>query len=94
MINQENWTHCQYNSLKLKAFISLAGEPGDDNETVFIYNITVTDLDQQEVFQFSYPDVGLAISEINKKYSHWEFKNLTTKETKSDDSGCGSCSAH
>ena len=94
MINQENWTFCHYNTPKLKAFISLAGELSSANDTIFIYNVTVADLDNREVFQLSYLDESMAIAEINKKYGHWEFKNLTVTSSKSDDGGCGSCSAH
>jgi hypothetical protein len=95
MIDQENWTFCQYNSLELKAFISIAGEPSDQDEVSFLYNVTVTDHENLEIFQLTFPDLALAVTEINKKYRHWDFNNLTvTSSDKSDDGGCGSCSAH
>jgi hypothetical protein len=95
MIDQENWTFCQYKSLKLKAFISMGGEPSKLNKVSYLYNVTVTDLNHKEVFQFSYPELDLALHEINKKYGHWDFNNLTvTSTTSEDESGCGSCSAH
>ena len=95
MIDIENWTFCQYKSLNLKAFISLSGEPTSTEEVQYFYHVTVSDLEDLEVFQSEHPKLELAIEQINNKYGHWDFTNLTVTETASDDGGgCGSCSAH
>ncbi len=81
--------------MELKAFISIAGEPSEQDQVNFLYNVTVTDYDNKEIFQFCYPKLQLAVAEINKKYSHWTFNNLMVNSSdSSDDGGCGSCSAH
>jgi hypothetical protein len=86
-LTQDNWTFCQYKSLKSKAFISLGAEPGQD----ILFFITCIDLkDDQELFQKTFINLKDALSEINRRYGHWHFEDLR----QSEDQGCGSCSAH
>ena len=92
MIDSQNWTFCQYNSSNLKAFVSLSGEPTEDGDSVFLYNVTVTDQEDLEIFQSDHPSLDQAIDIINNKYGHWNFTNLTVQS--GNESGCGSCSAH
>jgi len=84
----DNWTFCQYKSLKSKAFISLGGTP----DKGIVYFVTCTDLeDKQEFFQTEYCEISDAITDINKRYGHWPLQDLRVAK---EDGGCGSCSAH
>ncbi|RLA63545.1 MAG: hypothetical protein DRQ88_01745 [Epsilonproteobacteria bacterium] len=88
-LTSDNWTFCQYKSLKLKAFISLGGTPDQD----IVYYVTCTDLeDKKDFFQTEYPELLHALEDINKRYGHWPLADLRAPDE--EDAGCGSCSAH
>ena len=89
MITDENWTSSYYKSPKLRAFISLGGDPrlGEDPT---IYILSLTDHEYKEVFSQDLRDLSSAVAEINRRYSHWEFVD----SSKSEEGGCGSCQAH
>ena len=93
MINDENWTYFYYKTLSLKAFISFGGEKAQDNETSFLYFVTVSDHNHKEVFQSSHKDLDLALAEINRKYGHFELVDAT-KSISEEGDGCSTCSAH
>ena len=108
MIDAKNWTYCQYNSLKLKAFISLTGEPSEaldgnshqSSEVKIGYTLTLTDEEFKEIYQETFSDLQMAADAINQKYGHWNLLNLLDgtvngiKENSSKDEGCDSCQAH
>lgn len=84
----DNWTFCQYKSLKLKAFISMGGTPEND----IVYYVTCTDLeDKKDFFQTDYQSIEKALTDINHRYGHWPLADLRATD---DEGGCGSCSAH
>ena len=84
----DNWTFCQYKSLKLKAFISLGATPLKG----IVYYVTCTDLeDKKEFFQTEYPELQDALGDINNRYGNWPLADLRAAD---DEGGCGTCSAH
>ena len=92
-IDKENWNYTFYQTDKLKAFISLGAEPTENtDECTFMYFLTVTNIDDQEVFQQKYTSLQDSLRNINDRYSSW---TLASKSNKSDQSdGCSSCNAH
>lgn len=93
-INTENWNFCYYKSLKLKAFLSLGGEPSPlEDEAQLFFMITVTDPDDREMYQGAYPRLEEALSTLNERYGHWEFVSMEGN-VREDDGGCGTCAAH
>jgi len=92
MINNENWTFCHFKSEHSLAFLSIGGDAPTEgtNEASLLYFLTVTDHEYVEIFQESYADISLALTDLNKKYSHWELINAEDKSG----GGCDSCAAH
>ncbi len=86
LITSENWTHTYFKSLKLKAFISFGGD--HEQEGTFLYYVTCTDHDHQEIFQTSHSLLEEALALINEKYGHWPYEDALNKD------GCSSCGAH
>lgn len=95
MITPNNWTSSHYNLGELRAFISFGADiaPQEDSTKAvdFIYFVTVTDKDYQEIFQSSHSNIDEAIELINSKYSQWKFKDALAIDPAD---GCSSCSAH
>lgn len=86
-LTTDNWTFCQYKSLKFKAFISMGGTP----EKGIVYYVTCTDQeDKKEFFQTDYCELEEALSDINNRYGHWP---ILDQRVADDEGGCGSCSA-
>ena len=88
-ITLENWTYCHYKSLQLKAFISLGGEPGKSIELRYL--VTLTDHENQELYQTSHSELEDALLDLNSRYQHWD---LVDAEQGSQGEGCSSCHAH
>lgn len=93
-----NWNYSYYRKGEHKAFICLCGEPIENtqkmtpsNEAIIQYAITVTDMDDNELFQQNYLELDDAIEVLNERYKIWEFFDLSQR---SDGSGCDTCSAH
>jgi hypothetical protein len=88
LINTENWGHARLTTSKLQAFISLGGEPTDD-EVQFTYNVVVADLDYKEIHGQKFTQLESAMAFINQKYGHFKLVNSLTAQK----SGCSDCSA-
>ncbi|MBC96598.1 MAG: hypothetical protein CME63_02545 [Halobacteriovoraceae bacterium] len=90
-ITSDNWTFTQFKSSNLQAFIHLGAEPSDlpDGDPNILYLITVLKDEEEELFQWEFPQLHEAIGCINQKYGHWEFSERTQSS-----GGCGDCSAH
>jgi len=87
-ITFENWTFVHYKTKSLKAFISLGASPKTEEIQYFV---TVTDEDNQEVFQNSFESIEESLDTVNKRYGHWEIFDF---ENPPESDGCSSCSAH
>lgn len=87
-INFENWTFVHYTIDGLKSFISIGANPKSEEIQYFV---TVTDKENQEVFQVNHGEIEAAIEDINKRYRHWE---IFDAEHPPKEDGCSSCSAH
>jgi hypothetical protein len=95
LINTQNWTFSQYKSSKIRAFISLGGEVGPNEEFQELYLVTTTDEEfTKEFFQKPFRELEKAMEFINNRYGHWDFLNLEKAPKSSSDSGCSSCAAH
>ena len=90
MINEENWTHCQYESSNYSTKISIGGEIGSKNEYLEIYFVNRFD-GEQLLFQKKFTSLREAYEHINSTYGHWTFKDLENNES---NSGCSTCQAH
>lgn len=91
-MTQENWNYSYFKQNQNKAFISFCAQPIENTKEIAIhYAITVTDSDDNEIFQQNYLNLNDAISQINQRYQEWDYFNLSER---SDAGGCGSCSAH
>lgn len=91
-ITVENWNFSYFKLQDTKAFISFCAQPIENTGEVSIqYAVTVTDSDENELFQQNFTELPLAIAQINERYKNWEFFNLSER---SDKGGCGTCSAH
>jgi hypothetical protein len=86
-VTAENFMVARYQTPDRLAFISF----GANNKAQWLYSLTVTDHDYQELFQEDYFDLDLALEQLNKKYRHWDL--IIAGEKKSGD-GCSSCHAH
>lgn len=87
-ITEENWGYCQYTKEELRAIVSCGASSSENLE----YYMTVLDENDAEVFQASYPELTLAISAINDRFTAiWDFTD-TTKPKK--EGGCSTCVAH
>ena len=91
-ITSENWNTAQFTSDNLIAFVSIGAEPNEDGQINFLYHVTLSNTDYEDLFQSSYSDLEAAIAVLNQKYGHWPLKSLS--KTESSESGCGSCAAH
>ena len=87
-ITFENWTFVHYTIDGLKSFISIGANPKTEEIQYFV---TVTDIENQEVFQSSHDKIEEAIKDINKRYGHWKIFDV---ENPPAQDGCSSCSAH
>ncbi len=90
-INQENWTHCQFTNIPLRAFVSLGAAPSGENEACLQYLVTLTDGDYQELFQSIHHSLDEALTVLNEKYGQWSFEDATNPASAT---GCSSCAAH
>lgn len=91
-INTENWTFTHYFSDPLRAFVSLGAAPADDSDEVIMqYLVTLTDKDYQELYQSAHESLEEALTLLNEKYGHWDFKEAGAR---TDGDGCSSCAAH
>ncbi|ATH07281.1 hypothetical protein BIY24_04820 [Halobacteriovorax marinus] len=84
----ENWTFVHYKTQQYKAFISMGASPKTQEIQYFV---TVTDNENQEIFQSSHSVLEDALSDINKRYGHW---SIFDAENPPESDGCSSCSAH
>jgi hypothetical protein len=87
-INYENWTFVHYTTNDMKSFISIGAAP---NSSEIQYFVTVTDKENQEIFQSSHNELSDAIDAINKNYGHWD---IFDAENPPQADGCTDCSAH
>jgi hypothetical protein len=90
-ISKINWSTSHYFASPLRAFISLGAAPGENNQTIVEYNVTVTDSDFVEQSQETFQSLEEALTKINEKYSHWKMIDANEKTT---GDGCSSCAAH
>jgi len=91
-INTENWTYTHYFSDPLRAFVSIGASPAEESEEVIMqYLVTLTDKDYQELYQSVHTTIEEALSALNEKYGHWDFKDAGAR---TDSNGCDSCAAH
>lgn len=93
-INTENWTYTHFFSDPLRAFVSIGAAPAEDttsDEVIMHYLVTLTDKDYQELYQSIHTDLEEALSLLNEKYGHWDFKEAGGR---TDGDGCSSCAAH
>ena len=94
-VNSENWSFSQYKSSRIRAFISLGGEPGDENDFQELYLVTTTNEDYtKEFFQKPFYILENALQFLNSRYGHWEFLDLKITPNGTDTGGCGDCAAH
>jgi len=93
LIDLDNWTTARYKKDGYLAFISFGAEPNhtEEIEPKFIYFVTISDLDYQELEQKSYEDIKEALNYLNQNYKTWSLINL---EAPKSDSGCSTCVAH
>lgn len=92
LVNLENWNFSFYKQEQYKAFISFCAQPIENTSEVEVqYAVTVTDGDDNELFQQNHSQLEQAINQLNERYQKWEFFNLSER---SDKGGCGTCSAH
>jgi len=90
MINEQNWTHCEYVAGENRVNLSIGGETKYDNSYLELYYLNKfleEDLVHQEVLQ----NLNDAIKLINSIYGHWDFKDKLISEKTS---GCSTCEAH
>jgi hypothetical protein len=87
-ITFENWTFVHYTIDGLKSFVSIGANPKTEEIQYFV---TVTDIENQEVFQSSHDKIEMALEDINKRYGHWK---IFDAENPPEEDGCSSCSAH
>jgi hypothetical protein len=90
-ITSYNWDKSSFESQSLSCFLTYGAEPTQgqvDNlsDISELYSITLTDKEGKEIMQWDYATLELALEDINKKYSHWEFKDSTLPEPPSS---CG-----
>lgn len=93
-INIENWTSSHYYQGNLRAFVSIGGdfiESREEKSATVHYLVTTTDKDYVEIFQTKHETLEEALSNINRKFSQWEWRDADL--SKSGD-GCTSCAAH
>ena len=90
-ITSDNWTFTSFTDSDLQAFIHLGAEPSlnDEEEVNILYLVTVLKNDEEEIFQWEFPQLHQAITSINEKYGHWQIKDRSQGS-----GGCGSCEAH
>ncbi len=90
-ITSDNWTFTSFKDSDLQAFIHLGAEPSltNEDEVNVLYLVTVLKNEEEELFQWEFPELHLAINSINKKYGHWEIRDRSQGS-----GGCGSCEAH
>ena len=89
-INEENWTHSQYTSSPLRAFISLGAQPDEQTGVQLQFLVTLTDQDYLELFQSSHSNIHEALAVLNQKYGHWNYADALN----ASGDGCSSCAAH
>ena len=87
-INYDNWTFVHYKTNDMKSFISVGANP---KSLEIQYFLTVTDTENQEIFQSSHDQLEDAISAINGNYGHWD---IFDAENPPEANGCTDCSAH
>ena len=90
LITAQNWTYTGYETANMLAFIHLGAKPSG-TEASLLYLVTVLRELEEEIFQLEFDSLDQAIDAINKRYSHWEFKD---RGERSDGGGCGTCAAH
>ena len=93
LLNSSNWNYSYFQSRDMKVFISFGADPSGENdgggEPTFRYFLTMTDLEgTKEIFQLSFDNLELAISQMNSRYSEWKFVDPLNKTSE----GCESCS--
>ncbi len=90
-ITSDNWTFTHYTTADLQAFIHLGAEPpkDEDSEVNIIYLVTVLKNEEEELFQWEFPELHEAITSINEKYGSWELSDRSQSS-----GGCGTCEAH
>jgi hypothetical protein len=90
MINELNWTHCQYESSDYSTKISIGGEMDRNNQYLETYFVNRFH-GEQLLFQKKLTSLKEACEHINSTFGHWTFKDLENNES---NSGCSSCQAH
>lgn len=89
MINLNNWNYCFYTINDQKSFISMAASPPVNNDEVNIfYTITISNIEGKDIYQSEYPTLDAAVTQINNKYTHWDFNDPLISDSSS---GCSSC---
>lgn len=92
LITEENWPYSRLKNDNYQAFISFGAIPDPQQDQVkYIYSVTVTDSDFQELLQKNFSDMSGALECINKTYGHWQYQ-LASEKPSGD--GCSSCVAH
>ena len=90
MLNERNWTFCQYQSGPFISSISLGGAPQASEGIKITYFLNKFN-QKQLIFQEEYDSLEEAIAKANKTYSSWDFIDL---EKKLHSGGCSTCQAH
>ena len=88
VVNTENWNFSCYKSLNLKSFISLSAYPDPHGGVTFIYCVTVSEDDGQDILQKDFTDLAEACHFLNVHYAHWKFVGLAEERQ-----GCSNCQA-
>lgn len=90
MINEQNWTHCEFTAEENRVNLSIGGEILKDNSYLELYFINKF-LGEEIIHQDIFHKLNDALQAINTKYGHWDFKDKLKSEKSS---GCSSCQAH
>ena len=93
IINELNWTFCQYVNGDTRALIHQGGDLDSyGNPSEIFYVNVLRGEDHVLVTQHHFPTMIEAQTYINRKFAHWKFENQLEKAP--DAGGCGSCVAH
>ena len=94
VINELNWTFCQYINGETRALIHQGGDLNDSGEPMELFFVNVLKGEENDlVSQHTFPSLNEAQDYINRKFAHWKFENQLDQAAK-DSGGCGSCVAH
>ena len=91
MIERQDWSTSYYSRGPLRALITLGAQPAGQ-EIEELYYLTVAKIFDErwdDVLQEPFENLDEALSEISKRYGHWQLSGLGKKAG----GGCDSCQA-